>query len=336
MRPFGKMLLAAGMGAGLVVWAGQASAATCFVLDPIWKAQHNSVQASLNSQVLAMQSALAASMTTTAQLLTSAMKVQTKQVDLEASRANTAKAQINQALASTINQQDINQRIVKAQQDYGIDTGQGVKVCKTIALMHGVNSALAARREIGLGAIAALDVAPGAVATAQEAVATRLESLDKVDASLLFDITASAADKAAVVAHMAGLPVDKPATLTTVGQVTQLQRARRVEALRSPALASLSAVAAVHTRGATGSMALTSSSDTSLSESLDELLKRYGGGADYEAWSAGLTGQSERGLLVELSRLRALALSLRQSDTEQRARLSVLKAALLAVETGGE
>ena len=60
------------------------------------------------------------------------------------------------------------------------------------------------------------------------------------------------------------------------------------------------------------------------------------GGDGFEAWSAGLAGQSEHGLLVELARLRSISLTLRQTQTEQQARLAALFATMVAVQAGGD
>jgi len=109
-------------------------------------------------------------------------------------------------------------------------------------------------------------------------------------------------------------------------------KARRVEALRSPALISLSAIRAMsstddHQIGTTASSPLAR---------LDALIGQYGGGPQYEAWSAGLAGQSEHGLLIELTRMRSMSLSLRQQLIEQQARTSAVFGTILATQAGGD
>ena len=68
---------------------------------------------------------------------------------------------------------------------------------------------------------------------------------------------------------------------------------------------------------------------------LDALIGQYGGGSQYEAWSAGLAGQSEHGLLIELTRMRSMALALRQQLVEQQARTSAVFGTILATQAGG-
>lgn len=68
---------------------------------------------------------------------------------------------------------------------------------------------------------------------------------------------------------------------------------------------------------------------------LDLLIAQYGGGPEFEKWSAGLAGQSEHGLLVELGRLRSISLTLRQALIEQQARTTAVFATMLATQAGG-
>ena len=65
------------------------------------------------------------------------------------------------------------------------------------------------------------------------------------------------------------------------------------------------------------------------------LLFHAAGGAGHEAWSSALAGQSERGLIVELSRLRAMSLRVRQIKAEQQARITALFATMVGLEAGG-
>ena len=76
-------------------------------------------------------------------------------------------------------------------------------------------------------------------------------------------------------------------------------------------------------------------SDKSLNEVLDEIVDTYGGGKGYEQWSVKLVSQSERGLLIELARLRALGLQLRQKQIAQQGRVSAIVSTMLALEAGG-
>ena len=68
---------------------------------------------------------------------------------------------------------------------------------------------------------------------------------------------------------------------------------------------------------------------------LDSLVDQYGGGSKHQAWSNALAGQSERGLMMELSRLRAMSLRVRQLKAEQSARITALFATMVGLEAGG-
>lgn len=328
---------------GWLASVGAVRAQSCQVVyDFIWRAQHASTQASLIGLVQGLEAGVGASLTTSNNLLVSAVKVFTKQVDTSGRRVATNKVSTNQALATAVMQQKRNLLVAKAQEDYGIDTGQGVSACKTVALMNGVNSALEDRSSTIAQATAALDVAPGSAKTLAEAVKYRLDNTANTNAAVFFDTSASDDVKTAVIAQMAGLPPPKPgANVGGAESELMMLRARRVEALRSPALASLAAVATLSSRESHGGtnwpVGLTGAygEDASAMEALDSLVAQYGGGSDYETWSAGLAGQSEHGLLIELTRLRAMTMKLRQMETEQKARLTANFAALLALETGG-
>ena len=149
---------------------------------------------------------------------------------------------------------------------------------------------------------------------------------------MLLDPAASDDDRKAVIQAMAGLPMPKP-TAAMPGAEADLMmlKARRVEALRSPALVSLSAVRAM---SSAAGHEVGSSAPSPLAQ-LDALTGQYGGGPQYEAWSAGLAGQSEHGLLIELTRMRSMALALRQQLIEQQARTSAVFGTILAVQAGG-
>lgn len=319
-----------------------AAAQSCeWVNDTIWRAQHTTTQAGLIGLVQGLETAVAQALSMSNELLVSATKVFATQVNTDGQRWQVSKVGANEALAGTLMQQDRNYRIAKIQDDFSSQTGQGVNACGTIQLMQGVASAF---EDLPAGAteLASLDVDPGSAVAPSEAVRSRLDAVGKVNASVLFEAGSSNADRAAVIQHMAGLPLPKHSP-TAGGAENDLMmiRALRVEGLRSPALASLKAVAAFTAPNSHGGGSWPTNingetgAGTSPMEALDALIDQYGGGSGYEQWSAGLTDQSTRGLMIELTRLRAMSMKLRQEDTTQRGRLTALNAALLALETGG-
>ncbi|MDX4076765.1 hypothetical protein SDB63_25135, partial [Brucella sp. NBRC 113783] len=118
---------------------------------------------------------------------------------------------------------------------------------------------------------------------------------------------------------------------TPAGELA-LMRSRQAEAWRSPALVSLSAVAAM---GNTSSLGIGDGAG-SVTQALDALIDNYGGGPAYQKWTNALQMQSERGLMVELNRLRAISMRLRTFMNDSEARKAATMAALLAAEASGK
>ncbi|BCM87617.1 hypothetical protein [Methylobacterium indicum] len=327
-----QVLLAVSAAALAAVLASPAAAQSCFVADPIWIAGHNSATATLSTRVATMGTTIATQRSLTLEMLLSAMKVQTAQTATNGEREVNLVSNTQQAVASTLSQVAQRRALVDAREQYGIDTGQGVNACGSIDLMNATSRAMGNVAMTGRESYRSLDVAPGKNTPVQQAARDRLQDPTRTDSAVFFDPTASDDDRKAVIQAMAGLPMPKPtANMPGAEADVMMLRARRVEALRSPALVSLSAVRAMsssddHQIGTTGGSPLAQ---------LDALIGQYGGGPQYEAWSAGLAGQSEHGLLIELTRLRSMSLSLRQQLIEQQARTSAVFGTILATQAGG-
>jgi hypothetical protein len=327
-----QVLLAVSAAALAACLAAPAAAQTCFVADPIWIAGHNSATATLTTRVATMGTNIATQRSLTLELLLSAMKVQTAQTSTNGEREVNLASNTQQAVASTLSQVSQRRALVDAREQYGIDTGQGVNACGSIDLMNSTSRSMGNVAKSGRETYRSLDVVPGKNTPVQDAVRNRLQDPAKADSAVLFDPAASDDDRKAVIEAMAGLPMPKPtAAMPGAEADVMMLRARRVEALRSPALVSLSAVRAMsstddHQTGTTAGSPLAQ---------LDALIGQYGGGPQFEAWSAGLAGQSEHGLLIELTRMRSMSLSLRQQLIEQQARTSAVFSTILATQAGG-
>ncbi|KMO23410.1 hypothetical protein [Methylobacterium indicum] len=327
-----QVLLAVSAAALAACLAAPAAAQTCFVADPIWIAGHNSATATLTTRVATMGTNVATQRSLTLELLLSAMKVQTAQTSTNGEREVNLASNTQQAVASTLSQVSQRRALVDAREQYGIDTGQGVNACGSIDLMNSTSRSMGNVAKSGRETYRSLDVAPGKNTPVQEAARSRLQDPTKTDAAVFFDPSASDDDRKAVIEAMAGLPMPKPtAAMPGAEADVMMLRARKVEALRSPALVSLSAVRAMsssddHQTGTTAGSPLAQ---------LDALIGQYGGGPQFEAWSAGLAGQSEHGLLIELTRMRSMSLSLRQQLIEQQARTSAVFGTILATQAGG-
>ncbi|CAX16996.1 protein of unknown function; putative exported protein (plasmid) [Methylorubrum extorquens DM4] len=320
------------LAAALAALASPAAAQFCGVADPIWIAGHTRATGALETRVATMGTNVATQRSLTLEMLLSAMKVQTAQVSTNGEREVNLVSNTQQAVAATLSQVAQRQALVDAREQYSIDTGQGVNACGSIDLMNSTSRAMGNVAMTGRETYRELDVAPGKNVPIPEATRARLADPTKADAAILFDPSASDDDRKIVIQDMAGLPMPKP-TAAMPGAEADLMmlRARRVEALRSPALVSLSAVRAMslaegHEVG--------SAAPSPLAQ-LEALIAQYGGGPHYEAWSAGLAGQSEHGLLIELTRMRSMSLALRQQLIEQQARTAAVLGTMLATQTGG-
>ncbi|WP_066922531.1 hypothetical protein [Methylobacterium sp. CCH5-D2] len=327
-----QLLPAAALAAFICALASPAAAQSCFVADPIWIAGHNSATATLTARVGTMGTNVATQRSLTLEMLLSAMKVQTAQTATNGEREVNLTSNTQQAVASTLSQVTQRQALVHAREQYGIDTGQGVNACGSIDLMNATNRALGNVTMTGRETYRGLDVAPGKNVPVQQATRDRLQDPTKTDAAVLLDPAADDDDRKAVIQAMAGLPMPKPTAVMPGSEADLMMlRARRVEALRSPALVSLSAVRAM---SSAEGHEVGSSAPSPLAQ-LDALMGQYGGGPQYEAWSARLAGQSEHGLLIELTRMRSMALALRQQLVEQQARTSAVFGTILATQAGG-
>ena len=326
------VLLAAAL-AALTLTAAPALAQSCFVADPIWISGHNSATATLTTRVAAMGTNVATQRSLTLEMLLSAMKVQVAQTSTNGEREVNLTSNTQQAVAATLSQVAQRQALVDAREQYSIDTGQGVNACGSIDLMNSTSRATGNVAMTGRETYRDLDVSPGKNVPIPEATRARLAAPTKADAAILFDPSASDDDRKKVIEAMAGLPMPKPtAAMAGADADLMMLKARRVEALRSPALISLSAVRAM---SSTDDHQIGTTAGSPLAQ-LDALIGQYGGGPQYEAWSAGLAGQSEHGLLIELTRMRSMSLSLRQQLIEQQARTSAVFGTILATQAGGD
>lgn len=305
----------------------------CGVNDAIWRAGHQAAETALEARVTLMGTDLSAQRAITLEMLLSAAKVNTAQGATNGGREATMVKSSQEALATTLGEQTRREAIVDAQEQYSFETGQGVNTCSAVNLTATVTQSLSTIGETGRKLYTDVDVSPGKATSVASATATRLATTSLTDAEPLFDPSASDDARKAVIQHLAGLPLPLPdASMPQASADLMLMRARRVEALRSPALVSLDAVRAMSSSSAHE----TGTTDVGAFVALDQLIAQYGGGDGFEAWSAGLAGQSEHGLLVELARLRSISLTLRQTQTEQQARLAALFATMVAVQAGGD
>lgn len=333
MTALARTARAAGLGVVLAVgWSSAAQAQLCFMgPDFGWIGQIATSKAAMMARTLLLGTNVSLARALTAENVISATKVFTKQVSADGARTQAMLRSTQEANAATLMEQARRERLVSIKEQYGYDTGQGVKACETVSMLAGVNTALGFTQDGASQAMTRLDVRPGAPSPGSDAVKVRLDPTT-ADASVLMQPGVSFDKKDKAIQQLAGMPPAKPTpqiAQTSEGAMMML-KARRIEALRSPALVSLEAL---RTQSDLSGHAF-DPSNQSLVEYLDKIIDQYGGGPNHEAWAAGVAAQSESGLLRELARLRAMSLRLRQFQSEQQARLAAINAAMLAMEVG--
>lgn len=311
--------------------SAMAGGATCTVVDSVWQAGHSSAQSSLIASVDAMAAAVAAASELTTEQLISAIKVATRQKSASAGREAAFGKSTAQGVAQVYAAQKAAERIKEAHDTYGAQ-GQAVGSCEVIEEIQSADTALNSipDRASEIAGSGELYSAPGSTVQPGEAVATALstDTAEAVSAEAFMDDDTSSTLKVAFMNNVIGLPPVKPSALATPADRMTMMQARRVEAVRSPAIVSLAAVrAAQEDSGHYGA-----GTDKTALQYLDWLISRYGGGAEYEEWSAALVTKSEVGLLKEQVRLRAVNLMLENVAAASDDRRQAMIAALLSAE----
>lgn len=137
--------------------------------------------------------------------------------------------------------------------------------------------------------------------------------------------------KVAFVNNVVGVPdgpVPTAAGMTPATAAYSLAKARK-DALISPAIAALKEIQLDYS-GVTGSE---TGKDIPLAVHFRNEVKRYSGNStEYDAWARVMAGQTERGALVELLKVKALDLAILEKQYRQYERMEAQLAALVALE----
>lgn len=340
-----------------IVWATTGHTAACpAVPDIAFLSQHAATTTALQTAIVANRAAVETQMTLFFQQLVSALHVDVAQTNANGEQATAATTKSSEAMASVMTQQQQNEAILKAQEDFGPE-GLPVDACVSTDRIAAAVSAISSYGNAagGNGDVSKIDAAPGSKITGAEAVANRLtlhrqnyctddevkvglcqsvgaEPGKDVDVATLFEASASDEAKNAVINNLIGLPITKPteAETKTAAGMLRMSTAIRAEAIRSPAI---NAIVAIKTANTSGSDGLTQDGgDQSAVEALDTLIDHYGGGSGFDAWYHELGTKSERGLMQEMNKLKALNMKLRNMQSDSNTRITAIMAALLAAE----
>lgn len=307
----------------------------CTVIDSIWISGHNSARTAMTTAVNQMSATIAAQSAITNEQLISALRVSTQQRSLNAERETTARAATSQAVAQVYVEQQMAEQIREAYQTYG-PQGQAVGGCEGVAQIAAVNEALTSRTERAQEILAsgAIDAVPGSATTPLQAAARRLafDEPEAVSAVAFFDPSTSPEMRDAYMNNVIGLPANLPTSMESVDDQLTFLQARRVEAIRSPAIAALAAVRAASEASGHFDMDEAGGTHQSFMGAMDFLISRYGGGEDYEEYQAVLATRSEAGIAKEVARLDGIILMLQEQRSEMSDRRQAMIGALLAGE----
>ncbi|MUO72909.1 hypothetical protein [Agrobacterium vitis] len=318
------------LGGSILLSSNSAFAAWC-AISTGWLATHEQVEKHLITETQVLENDVAREGATTLEQVLAALKVYNRQNSGEGQRLQQSTKKSQEAYANTVTEQMRREKLVAIKENYSYETGQGPNACAQVAFLQKVTGAIDGSGSSTSRVYKGIDVAPGSVPSVAQQAADRRDPRS-TDASLLLDVSASEEDKRKVIQQLAGFAVAKPGAdqTGTVGGEFSMLRAREAEAWRSPALVSLASVAAMSNK-ASGD----GDGAGSVLQAMDALIDNYGGGPAYEKWTNALQMQSERGLMTELNRLRALSMRLRTYHSESEARKAAVVAGMLAAEAQG-
>lgn len=312
----------------------------------------------LTAQITAMDVALSAQLWFQSERLISAIAIMTKQKAVSANQVADGLRNTNQNVAIGLNALATAERVKKARFEYGGDFGQGYSPCYVFQGRLGI-----ARAESDLsGASAAalrgdVQAAPGRFAnpiTAQKemqlehnqhfctqdqvasGLCTAVGSLPgaNVNVATLFKPTAGEENltkaKTSFINFVAGLPdgeVPQGGGGSQVAASYQLAKIQK-DAVRSSALASLTQIRLETTSGGHGEHG---EGDLPLSMQYANEVKRYAGNTpEYKNWSSVMAAQNDRGVMVELLKIKALDLTLQERQYRQFERMEAQLASAVA------
>ncbi len=330
------------------------------LVDPTFAA----ATTSLKGVVKSVDRSLSLILSNESQRLTSAIAVLTKQKALVANQLATANHNVAQVTAAGLNTLAQNERIAKARFDYGGEFGQGYAPCVVTATRQAITDrAAAVHQDLPTRIQSEIQAAPGHYGDPLEAQQQQLkdhepfctadqaasglckmgtatssggQSLAGADLSVATLFTPSMENeslykaKTGFINNVVGLP-DGPLPTGASGDrasvaAYELAKARK-DAIMSPALVSLESIKLDYS----GISTAEGGSDLPLATYYDNEVKRYGGNAPESAkWASVLTAQNERGLLVELLKIKALDLSMQGQTYRSDERMEAMLASLVA------
>ncbi len=303
--------------------------------------------------VSSVDAALAAQLQYNSERLTSAIAILTKQKAVAANQINEASKNSAQVTAQALNSLAQSKRVKQARFDYGAEFGQGYNPCLVSASRNFIQTEIEnsnkktledVNKEItaSAGAYTQQDkIIQNTIKNYQENYCTQTQA----DAGLcekagkmpgksinIASIFTPAAlntpeykSKLDFINQLVGLP-DNPVpeqSKNSLNAHTYIHQKQQKDALISPALYSLKNIQNEYLE--------TKGSSSSIASMFDKESSRYMGvGTEGENWSKSLAVQNQRGLLVELLKVKALDLAIQGRQYEQQERIEASLAVLVA------
>jgi len=305
----------------------------------------------VSGNITAFGTAFSTQMQTKFEQIISAVAVATKQEALSGNIVSDGTRQAAEQLVNAVRAQRQSDHVATAYLNYNPATGQGYDPCGTNAKNKTMDIAFESVFEHAKATLGMIDVAPGRlVDSSTQAMQERLEthrskfcteaeasaglcSLSQLpggdtNAALLFDAAPAGSlqteARHAYIQHVLGAPdqkLAKSAGGTPAGEAFMLVKNRKDAMLSVPAH-SLAMIDAANTQ-----------SDQFGGKSPNEVLKlrvnQYFGGKEAEQWSGAMARQTQRGLLVEATKMAGLEVWIHHKQYEQNQRLEANLAALL-------
>lgn len=359
----GPMTRKVGAGAVMLLAAAGVSYATgCpAVVDSVWQAGMESAGEVIAQQISQLVSTVSTAREGNLQRLQSALKVLTKQVEVSGEKIAATQRAAKEASASSMVYLSNRKAILDADMNYNPVTGQGFDPCAEQKRSQNIAVAVGeANASMSEKVLQEIDAAPGRfVNRPAEVVAKRLNDARTVyctadqkkagfcssegamagmdaDAAHFFTTyrvdSQDAKAKSQMLNYMFGVPAtlpDKSVANTPAGRA-YFEAKRTEDAYRSVSQASFKALQSwTESRGGNGE-----ASDSVLG-TIAAKVGTYSGGDNYAAWERAQATQSERGLMVELAKMRAFELYMRNLEYQQYERIEANLATMLALRARG-
>lgn len=309
-----------------------------------------SLTTSVATNITTFGSTFGTNMATKFEQVISAIAVATKQESLAAGVVSDGAKDSAEQLVNAVRAQKQNDQVTRAYLDFNPSTGQGYQPCLVAAQNRTLDGAFDTVGATAKATVASLDVAPGRMADstgaalAQRVAEHRSKFCSQAEAdaglcsvsqlpggdtnaALLFEPTEPGSLKqqaqTAYIQHVLGAPdatVQKSVGMSELGQAYMLAKNSKDALVSIPAY-SLAMVQAANTQSP-------DLSGKSPNEVLKLRVNQYFGGKEAQKWSATLTAQSERGLMVEAVKMSGLEVWLHHKQYQQNQRLEMNLAAL--------